>query len=149
LAISTVALVLFAQLPVHGHYFRDLFPGFIIGGLGLALAFIPMSIGALTGVRPADAGIASGLISTSQQIGGAIGVAVASTVAATHSRLLLSQGHTPAAALTDGFQWALWVCGLVALAAVPVTFLLVRRTELARAVAASLRQKAPASAPAD
>ena len=83
LALSTVALVLFAQVPVHGHYFRDLFPGFIISGLGLAFAFIPMSIGALTGVRQADAGIASGLISTSQQIGGAIGVAAATTIATT------------------------------------------------------------------
>src|SRR2546430_8272879 len=54
LALSTVALVLFAQLPVDGHYFRNLFPGFIVSGLGLAFVFIPMSIGALTGVRPAD-----------------------------------------------------------------------------------------------
>src|SRR5689334_3799588 len=74
LGLSTVALVLFAQLPVAGHYFWDLFPGFIISGLGLAFVFIPMSIGALTGVRPADAGIASGLLNTSQQIGRATGV---------------------------------------------------------------------------
>src|SRR2546421_10405880 len=72
LALSTVALVLFAQLPVHGHYFRNLFPGFIVSGLGLALVFIPMSIGALTRVRAADAGIASGLINTTQQIGGGV-----------------------------------------------------------------------------
>ena len=74
---------LFAQLPVHGHYFSDLFPAFIIGGVGLALAFVPMSIGALTGVHPADAGVASGLLNTTQQIGGAIGVAIATTVATT------------------------------------------------------------------
>src|SRR5256886_7847965 len=80
LALSTVALVLFARLPVHGHYFWNLFPGFIVSGLGLAFVFIPMSIGALTGVRPADAGIASGLINTTQQIGGAIGVGAATTI---------------------------------------------------------------------
>ena len=97
-------------------------------GAGTAFSFIPVSIGALAGVAERDAGVASGLMNTSQQLGGAIGVAVASTVAATHSRLLLSQGHAPAAALTGGFQWALWVCGLAGLAAVPVTFLLVRRT---------------------
>ena len=56
--------MLFAQLPVHGSYFTDLFPPFLISGLGLALSFVPMSIGALTGVRPADAGVASGLINT-------------------------------------------------------------------------------------
>src|SRR6201993_3824869 len=83
LALSAVALVLFARLPVDGHYFTDLFPAFIISGLGLALAFVPMSIGALTGVKPADAGIASGLINTNQQIGGAIGVAAATTIATT------------------------------------------------------------------
>src|SRR4029077_15465093 len=83
LMLSTVALRLFAHLSVDGHYFWDMFPGFVISGLGLALVFIPMSIGALTGVRPADAGIASGLITTSQQIGGAIGVAAATTIATT------------------------------------------------------------------
>src|ERR671927_889629 len=83
LALSTVALVLFARLPVDGHYFSDLFPAFLISGVGLALAFVPLSIGGLTGVREADAGIASGLINTTQQIGGAIGVALATTIATT------------------------------------------------------------------
>src|SRR5438270_6291070 len=86
LALSTVALLLFARLPVHGNYFVDLFPAFIISGLGLALAFVPLAVGALTGVRQADAGIASGLINTNQQIGGAIGVAAATTIATTFTR---------------------------------------------------------------
>jgi MFS family permease len=136
------------QVPAHGHYWADLAGPFFVIGAGAAFTFIPVSIGALAGVGERDAGIASGLLNTSQQIGGAIGVAVASTVAATHSRLLLSQGHTTAAALTGGFQWAFWVTGLTGLAAVPVTFLLIRRTELARAVAASL-QREPWVAAAD
>jgi EmrB/QacA subfamily drug resistance transporter len=119
LALSTVALVLFARLPVHGNYFTDLFPAFMISGLGLALAFVPMSIGALTGVRQADAGIASGLINTTQQIGGAIGVAVATTVATTFTTHYVD-GHAgtnafSGAALTHGFQMAFYV--LAALAA--------------------------------
>ena len=122
---------------------------FFVTGAGTAFAFIPVSIGALAGVAERDAGVASGLLNTSQQIGGALGVAVASTVAAAHSRLLLSQGHAAAAALTGGFQWAFWVTGLTALAAVPVTFLLIRRTELARAVAASLPRQPPVPARAD
>src|SRR5207237_1032991 len=81
--LSAAGLVLYAQLPVHGHYFWDLFPAFLLSGIGLALAFVPMSIGALTGVRQSQAGIASGLINTSQQIGGAIGVAAATTIATT------------------------------------------------------------------
>jgi MFS family permease len=137
------------QAPVHGHFWADLAGPFFVTGAGTAFAFIPVSIGALAGVTERDAGVASGLMNTSQQIGGAIGVAVASTVAATHSRLLLGQGHAPAAALTGGFQWAFWVIGLTGLAAVPVTFLLIRRTELAHAVAASLPRQAPATAQTD
>ena len=95
-----------------------------------------------------DAG-ETGLIDTSQQLGGAIGIAVASTVAAAHSRTLLGHGYAPAAALTGGFGWALWVSGLVALAGVPVTFLLIRRTELAKAAASTLRRVPTAPADAD
>ncbi len=118
LALSTVALVLFARLPVHGHYFTDLFPAFIISGLGLALAFVPMSIGALTGVRQADAGIASGLINTNQQIGGAIGVAAATTIATTFTtHYVNAHAGTNAfsgAALTHGFEIAFSVLAAVA-----------------------------------
>ena len=71
--------------------------------------------------------MASGLLNTSQQLGGAIGVAIASTIAATRASTLLHQGVIPAWALTSGFQWAFWACGIIGLAAVPVTFLLVRR----------------------
>src|SRR5438876_2738227 len=120
LALSVVALVLFAQLPVHGHYFTDLFSAFIISGLGLALAFVPMSIAALTGVRQSDAGIASGLINTTQQIGGAVGVALWTTVATTFTTHYVHShpGVSPlsGAALTHGFELAFYV--LAALAAV-------------------------------
>jgi EmrB/QacA subfamily drug resistance transporter len=118
LALSTVALVLFARLPVHGSYFADLFPAFMISGLGLALAFVPMSIGALTGVRQADAGIASGLINTAQQIGGAIGVAAATTIATTVTANYVTAhpGATPfsGAALTHGFEIAFYALAAVA-----------------------------------
>src|SRR6266702_2506472 len=104
------------QVPAHGHYWANLAGPFFVAG-GAIFVFITVSIGALAGVADHDAGVASGLLNTSQQIGGAIGVAVASTVAATHSRLLLGQGHAAAASLTGGFQWAFWVSGLTALAA--------------------------------
>jgi EmrB/QacA subfamily drug resistance transporter len=128
------------QIHAHGNFWTDLAgPLFVTGGC--TLAFIPVSIGALAGVAGHDGGVASGLLNTSQQIGGAIGVAVASTVAATRTQALLSQGHATAAALTGGFQWALWVSGLTGLAAVPVTFLLIRRRELARAAASALQRE--------
>jgi hypothetical protein len=79
-------------------------------------------------VRERDAGVASGLLNPSQNLGGAIGVAVASPIAASHSRTLVRQGVAAAAALTGGFQWALWVCGLTGLAAIPAAVVLIRRT---------------------
>jgi EmrB/QacA subfamily drug resistance transporter len=118
LALSTVALVLFARLPVDGHYFADLFPAFLISGIGLALAFVPMSIGALTGVKQADAGIASGLINTTQQIGGAIGVAAATTIATTFTANYVDThaGVSPLGgpALTHGFQIAFYALAAIA-----------------------------------
>src|SRR6266487_3002247 len=118
LVLSAAALVLFAQLPVHGHYFSDLLPAFLLSGVGLAFAFVPMSIGGLTGVRQSDAGIASGLINTSQQIGGAIGVAVATTIATTFTTRFLDvhAGATAlgGAALTHGFGIAFYVLAGVA-----------------------------------
>jgi len=132
LALSTVALVLFARLPVHGHYFWNLFPGFVVSGLGLAFVFIPMSIGALTGVRPADAGVASGLISTSQQIGGAIGVAAATTIATTftnhyvRSHAGISAFSGPA--LVHGFEIAFYaLAGAAAVGAVLAALLIESR----------------------
>jgi EmrB/QacA subfamily drug resistance transporter len=120
-------------IPVGGSFWTDLAGPFFVTGAGTAFAFIPVSIAALAGIREHEAGLASGLLNTAQQIGGAIGVAVASTVAATHTTTLTHAGATPPAALTGGFQWALWVCGAIGLAGIPVTFLLVRRDELAHA----------------
>ncbi len=118
LALSAAGLVMFTQLPVDGHYFWDLFPGFLVSGIGLALSFVPMTIAALVGVEESDAGIASGLINTSQQIGGAIGLAAATTIATTFtSRFVDSHAGSSAsdpAALNHGFQIAFWVLAAVA-----------------------------------
>src|SRR6059058_4675811 len=136
LALATVALVLFARLPVDGHYFTDLFPAFLISGVGLALAFVPMSIGALTGVSSADAGIASGLINTNQQIGGAIGVALVTTIATTFTTRFV-HSHVGAsafsgAALTHGFEIAFYVlAGISALGAVLAALMLESHTSQA------------------
>jgi len=116
------------QAPVHGHFWASLAGPFFVAGAGGAFSFIPISIGGLTGVTAREAGLASGLLNTSQQLGGAIGVAIASTVAATHLKTLLSQGQATNAALTGGFQWAFWVCGAIALLAPLTTAMLLRRS---------------------
>jgi hypothetical protein len=116
-----------AQAPANGNFWRDLAGPFFVAGIGTAFTFIPISIGALTGVTGQDAGVASGLLNTSQNLGSVIGVAVASSIAASRFHALSHRGYSPAAALTGGFGLALWVCGLTGLAAVPVVFGLIRR----------------------
>jgi MFS family permease len=115
-------------VPVQGHFWSDLAGPFFVAGAGTAFGFIPVSIAGLAGVSEREAGLASGLLNTSQQLGGAIGVAIASTIAATHVKTLTGEGKTTTAALTGGFQWAFWVCGFIALLALP-TLVLLRRKE--------------------
>jgi hypothetical protein len=119
MTLTSAGILWAAQVPVHGTFWAHLAGPFFLTGT-VTWVFIPVSIGALVGVTERDAGVASGLIDSSQQLGGAIGIAVASTVAATHSHVLLGQGQAIANALTGGFRWALWVCGLVGLSAVAV-----------------------------
>jgi EmrB/QacA subfamily drug resistance transporter len=122
------------QVPVHGRFLANLAGPFVVAGAGTAFAFIPISIGALAGVAEHQAGLASGLLNTSQQLGGAIGIAIASSIAASHTQALLNAGHPGPAALTGGFQRALWVLGAIALLALPAIFTLVRRNEFSDAL---------------
>jgi hypothetical protein len=126
MTVTATGILWAARAPVHGSFWADLAGPFFLTGT-VTWVFIPVSIGALVGVTERDAGVASGLIDSSQQLGGAIGIAVASTVAASRFRGMLGHGHPAADALTGGFHQALGVCGLIGLAAVPVAVLLVRR----------------------
>jgi EmrB/QacA subfamily drug resistance transporter len=119
LLMATGGLLLYTRLPVHGRYFWDLSPAFLVGGIGMAFAFVPMSIGALAGVGKRDAGVASGLLNTSQQIGGAIGVAIATTVATTYTSRFATHHHVGSfapSALTHGFVIAFYVLAGISLA---------------------------------
>ena len=128
MAMIAGGIIWATQAPVHGRFWADLAGAFFVAGAGTAFAFIPISIAGLTGVAERDAGLASGLLNTAQQLGGAIGVAVASTVAASHTGTLAGDGALPNAALTGGFLWAFWVCAAIAALAVPISFVVPRRT---------------------
>jgi len=120
-------LVYFSQISVHGTYAGTLLPGFLLAGIGLGLSFVPVTIGAVSGVLPRESGIASGLINTTQQIGGALGVAVLSTIAVSVTTgYVFSHGHAPGVALTaltHGFSVAFWYGGLMAGVGAVVAFL--------------------------
>jgi EmrB/QacA subfamily drug resistance transporter len=126
MTLTSAGILWATQAPVQGGFWGNLAGPFFLTGT-VTWVFIPVSIGALVGVTERDAGVASGLIDSSQQLGGAIGIAIASTVAASGSGSLLRHGHGAADALTGGFHQALWACGLIGLSAVPIALLLVRR----------------------
>ena len=130
MSMMTVGLVYFTQVSVGGSYWADLFPGFLIIGIGIPFAFIPITIAAVAGTKPAEAGLASGLVNTTQQIGGALGIAVLSTVANSTTRSDSKSGVAIANALTHGFQNAFWVGVGVAAVGVAVAVLFVRRSDL-------------------
>src|SRR6516225_3957128 len=140
-----VAQLLFLRLPVSGGFAANLLPGFLLVAAALGLAFVGDFIASTTGTSPNDAGLASGLINTSQQIGGAIGLAVTTTIAATHTAALLRAGHPPAVALTAGFHDAFTVTGGLALAAALAAAALIRRAQPA-APAPPSASAAPATA---
>src|SRR4051794_2866725 len=129
------AMVWYTQIPVDASYASDLLPGYLLVGFALPFTFIPVSIAALAGVEAHEAGLASGLINTAQQVGGAVGVAVTSSVLITHSNNLLHEGTAFPAAFTSGTQWAFWVCAGIAVAGLVATLVLLRRDELAPAEA--------------
>jgi Na+/melibiose symporter-like transporter len=130
MAMMTVGLLYFTQVSVDGSYWKDLFPGFLIIGLGLPFAFVPVTIAAVAGTKREEAGLASGLINTSQQIGGAVGIAILSTVAVSKTDDALATGTAPSVALTDGFQAAFWVGAGIAFLGVLVSLFLIRGRDL-------------------
>jgi len=149
LVLTAIGLVWFSQVEVGGSYVGDiLFPS-LIAAVGLGFAFVPMTIGAVSGVAPHEAGLASGLINTSQQVGGALGLAILASIANSKTdSLMQAAGGDPAAlpnALTQGFQIAFLVgAGFAVLGAVLSMTLISSRESRAHAEAAQAGEVAPA-----
>jgi EmrB/QacA subfamily drug resistance transporter len=130
----TGGLVYFTQVSVGGSYLADLLPGFLLIAVGLGFSFVPISIAALAGIQPAEAGLASGLINTSQQIGGALGIAALSTIATSRTSDALAGGATQAQALVDGFHGAFFAGVILAAIGIVAALTLIRRDELEQQV---------------
>jgi predicted MFS family arabinose efflux permease len=137
MTIAGAGLILLSRIPVQGTYLGDLLPGLMLMAFGLGLTFVPLTLIATTNVGDADAGLASGLLNTSQQLGGALGLAVLSTVAANATSSALS-GLTAApsvavraAALVTGFRAAFLVSAILLFAGAALLAALVRRSDVA------------------
>ena len=148
LVLTAIGLVWFSQVEVGGSYVGDiLFPS-LIAAVGLGFAFVPMTIGAVSGVAPHEAGLASGLINTSQQVGGALGLAILASIANSKTdSLMQAAGGDPAAlpnALTQGFQIAFLVgAGFAVLGAVLSMTLISSRESREHAAAAQAGERGP------
>ncbi len=140
----TAGLVYFTQVSVDGSYVGDLLPGFLLVAVGLGFSFVPISIAALAGIQPAEAGLASGLINTSQQIGGALGIAALSTIATTRTSDAVAGGSSQAEALVTGFHGAFLAGVIIAAFGIVAALVLVRRDELEQQVDPSVESAEPA-----
>jgi MFS family permease len=130
----TLGLAYFTQVSVGGSYVGDLLPGFLLIAVGLGFSFVPISIAALAGVEAAEAGLASGLINTTQQIGGALGIAALSTIATSRTSDALLGGAARGSALVTGFHGAFIAGVIVAAVGIAAVLTLIRRHELVQPV---------------
>jgi EmrB/QacA subfamily drug resistance transporter len=128
----TAGAIYYTQISPHGSFASELLPGYLLIGFGLPFTFIPISIAALAGVSYDEAGLASGLINTTQQIGGAIGIAVCASVSVSRfNHLIALHGQSYfKQAFTSGTALAFWVLVGISVAALVAGLVLVRREEL-------------------
>jgi EmrB/QacA subfamily drug resistance transporter len=131
MSLLTIGLLYFTQVDVGGSYLGDLLPGFLLISIGMGFSFVPISIAALAGVQHEEAGLASGLINTSQQIGGALGIAALSAIAASSTNDAVATGSSLPVALTDGFEAAFWAAAAVTFVGILVSLFVVRGSDLA------------------
>jgi EmrB/QacA subfamily drug resistance transporter len=120
LGLVAAGLVLFTRAPVDANYFVDVLPVLVLLGTGIGVCFPALMTIAMSGATKTDAGLASGLVNTSAQVGGALGLAVLATLSTSRSDALIDQGHSNASALTSGYHLAFWVAAGLVVAAIAV-----------------------------
>jgi predicted MFS family arabinose efflux permease len=143
MTLLAAGLLYFTFIRVNGGYARDLVPGFILSGIGLGFSFIPVAIGALEGVGPADAGVASGIVNTAQQVGGAVGLGLLGSIANVGTDRYISDkklpagGFPPAEALVQGYHWAFWVGVALSALGIVASLVMIKGGKLQDGVAAA------------
>jgi EmrB/QacA subfamily drug resistance transporter len=145
LVLVAAGLALFQRVPVDGDYVRDLLPAMLLLGLGGGLTFPSLMTLAMAAATPSDSGLLSGLANTTMQVGGALGLAVLATLSTTRTDSLVAEGHSPAFALTSGYQLAFTIGTALVVTAVVLTVALLRPEA---AGAAGEEDEEPAGEPA-
>jgi sugar phosphate permease len=120
------ALLLFARTSVHGSYVRDVLPAMVLLGLGAGVAFPALTTIAMSGATDGDSGVASGLVNTALNVGGAIGLAVLATFATRRTHHLLAGGASHAAALNSGYHVAYVIAAVLVVSAIGLALVVLR-----------------------
>jgi predicted MFS family arabinose efflux permease len=141
--VSAIGMLLLVRLPVDGTYVADVLPSLIVTSLGMGAVFMPLTLIATTGLEDEDQGLASGLFNTSQQIGGALGLAILSTLAA--SKTASAGGATDPEALVTGFHWAFAGGAAFVVAGLVTMLVLLRRRHVVRIEAEAVAAPVPAA----
>ncbi|HEU5214890.1 MAG TPA: MFS transporter [Gaiellaceae bacterium] len=139
MVLTVLGMILFARMPVDGSYATDVLPGMIVGSLGMGAIFMPLTLVATTGLEDEDQGLASGLFNTSQQVGGALGLAILTTIATSHTH------GASAAAQVHGFHWAFAGAGVLVALSLVTMLALLRKRHVARIEAAAEAEPALAA----
>ena len=126
LVLIAAAQLLFARVPVDGSFVTDILPVTLLLGAGAGMAFPALMTLSMSGATPQDAGLASGLVNTTVQVGGALGLAVLATLSATRSDSLVASGHSNAVALTGGYHLAFLIGFALVVAAIVAAFAVLR-----------------------
>ena len=127
LVLIAAGLGLYARVPVHGHFLVDVLPAGLLMGTGVGVSMAALMTLAMSGVAPEEAGLASGLVNTTAQVGGALGLAVLATLSATRTRDALASGVGSHAALTTGYHLGFVVGALLVVAALVVAVVVLER----------------------
>ena len=126
LSFAAAGLVLFSRAPLHGHFPLDVLPGMVLLGIGAGIAFNPVLMAAMSDVAPEQSGLASGVVNTSFMMGGALGLAVLASVAASRADSLRAAGGSQLGSLLGGYHLAFLVGAIFAVAAAATGALLFR-----------------------
>jgi EmrB/QacA subfamily drug resistance transporter len=138
MVIAAGGLLLLSRIPPHGTYLANLFPGLALMSVGMGLTFVPVTLIATTNISSGDAGLASGLFNTAQQVGGALGLAILSTIASSRTSSVLgglghkASGSERVSAVVDGYQVAFMTSAALVLASILIVAFLIRRSDVAR-----------------
>ena len=143
LGLVAAGLVLFTRAPVDANYWVDVFPVLVLMGFGIGICFPALMTIAMSGATRADAGLASGLVNTTAQVGGALGLAVLATLSTSRSDSLEAAGHSTASALTSGYHLAFWVAAGLVLAAIAVAAIVIEPEEKAAEQIAEQEEELP------